>query len=85
MKTVLIENVTIIILNSYGGNYQERTRNASLQRGSLKMEMQVRICIFLRSLKYKRKENFSYKRESNAMKFVLYVLQVIAKKATIKL
>lgn len=55
-----------------------------IYRVSLKMGVKVKVCMYLRSIKFKHKENFSYKHESNTMKFVISVLQVVAKRATMK-
>lgn len=62
MKIMLIEPVTMTIVNSFDDNYQERTFNASLQR--VEINVKVKVCIYLRSIKFKHKENFSYKRDS---------------------
>ena len=46
MKIMLIEHVTMTIVNSFDDNYQERTFNASLQR--VKINVKVKVCIYLR-------------------------------------
>lgn len=40
------------IVSGYDDNYQERTSNASLQRESLKMDVKVKVCIYLNIKKF---------------------------------